>query len=322
MKHVIIFFYIISFLMGVSGITLAVLLAKRFEDELYKWLRAFVVTFFLYEVTNFIAIYSSFFDLHWETNIILAFFTDICSVALLYAWVGLIGKVARVEVKNRLFDKSLKLFSVMYVLIGLFTFLYGMDQNYNLTIWGKVLDISIDSILLSFAIWGSVFYLVKGLKVADQVTKKVLLVLSVALYLFILLFSYEELDLYFDFWDSYIDAYFFDPIVVIYLLLNVLFIIYVFKEDLLIKARKTDEAFGPEWTDKGRPSIEDIGAQYSLTDREKEVLLMVYEGHSNLKIADMLCISPFTVKRHLNNIFRKTAVKNRVELMHLVITAK
>lgn len=322
MEHVIIFFYIISFLIGVSGITLAVLLAKRYEDELYKWLRAFVVAFFLCEVTNFIASYSSFFDLHWEMNIILAFLSDICSMALLYAWVGLIGKVARVEGKNRLFDKILKLFSVIYVLIGLFAYFYGMDQDYNLTIWGKVLNISIDSILLSFAIWGSVFYLVKGLKVADQVTKKVLLVLSVAMYLFIFLFFYEELSLYFDFWDFSFEIYFFDPIVVLYLLLNLLLIIYVFKEDLLIKAMEPDEAFELELTDRGRLSIEDIGAQYSLTDREKEVLLMVYEGHSNLKIADMLCISPFTVKRHLNNIFRKTAVKNRVELMHLVITAK
>lgn len=323
LKHVIIFLYIISFLMGVSGITLAILLAKRYEGELYKWLRAFVLTFFLYEVTNFIVFYRTFFVMQWEMNVTIVFLSDICLVALLYTWVELVGKVASVEVKNRFFDNSRKFFSVMYVLVGLFTCLYGMEQDYNLTTWGKVSIISMDSIVSLFAIRGSASYLAKGLKVADQVTKRVLLTLVAAMYLFIFLFYNEDLylTLNLEFSDSF-DIYAIEPVAVLYLLLSVLFITYVFKEELLIKAKEPDKALGLEWTGGGQQTIADIGAQYCLTEREKEVLLMVYEGHSNLKIADLLCISPFTVKRHINNIFRKTAVKTRVELMHLVITAQ
>lgn len=34
-----------------------------------------------------------------------------------------------------------------------------------------------------------------------------------------------------------------------------------------------------------------------------------------MDIAAQLCIYEYTVKRHLNNIFRKTGVKNRYELI-------
>ena len=34
-----------------------------------------------------------------------------------------------------------------------------------------------------------------------------------------------------------------------------------------------------------------------------------------MDIAAQLCISEYTVKRHLNNIFRRTGVKNRYELI-------
>lgn len=323
LKHVINFLYIISFLIGVSGITLAILLAKRYESELYKWLLAFVLTFFLYEVTNFIVFYRAIFVMQWEINVTIVFLSDICLVALLYSWVELIGRVASVEVKNKLFDNSFKFFSIMYVLVGILTYLYGMEQDYNLTTWGKVSIISMDSIVSLFAIGGSSFYLAKGLKVADQVTKRVLLILVTAMYLFIFLFYNEDLYLIlnFVFFDSF-DIYAIEPVTVLYLLLSILFIIYVFNEELLIKAKEPDRALRLDWNGEGKLTIVAIGAQYGLTEREKEVLLMVYEGHSNLKIAELLCISPFTVKRHINNIFRKTAVKTRVELIHLLITAQ
>lgn len=48
--------------------------------------------------------------------------------------------------------------------------------------------------------------------------------------------------------------------------------------------------------------------------RESEVILLILRGDSNETIADELCISRATVKTHINNIFRKSQVKNRFEL--------
>jgi DNA-binding NarL/FixJ family response regulator len=53
------------------------------------------------------------------------------------------------------------------------------------------------------------------------------------------------------------------------------------------------------------------GAGVGLTARELEVLTLVAAGHTNREIAAALVISPHTVRRHLQNIFRKLGVSSR-----------
>jgi DNA-binding CsgD family transcriptional regulator len=49
-----------------------------------------------------------------------------------------------------------------------------------------------------------------------------------------------------------------------------------------------------------------------LTRREAEVLLWIARGQSNAEIAFSLHISPRTVKKHLEHVFRKLGVKTRL----------
>ena len=50
-----------------------------------------------------------------------------------------------------------------------------------------------------------------------------------------------------------------------------------------------------------------------LTKRQTEILSLIAVGASNDEVSDKLCISPYTVKTHLYNIFRKINVPNRVQ---------
>jgi LuxR family maltose regulon positive regulatory protein len=50
-----------------------------------------------------------------------------------------------------------------------------------------------------------------------------------------------------------------------------------------------------------------------LTEREREILRLVARGLSNGEIAKTLFITLGTVKKHLNNIFRKLEVKSRIQ---------
>lgn len=50
----------------------------------------------------------------------------------------------------------------------------------------------------------------------------------------------------------------------------------------------------------------------TLSEREFEVLALLVEGHSNPEIAQILYISPSTVKAHIRNIMNKLAVDDRV----------
>ncbi|MFC8449978.1 response regulator [Kitasatospora sp. NPDC057223] len=50
-----------------------------------------------------------------------------------------------------------------------------------------------------------------------------------------------------------------------------------------------------------------------LTAREAEVLALIAEGLSNTEIARRLYVGPATVKTHINNLFAKTAVRDRAQ---------
>ncbi|EPY5153641.1 helix-turn-helix transcriptional regulator [Klebsiella variicola] len=55
----------------------------------------------------------------------------------------------------------------------------------------------------------------------------------------------------------------------------------------------------------------------SLTEKEREIIAMLRSGASNKRIAIAMGISLSTVKTHMRNIFEKTEVTNRTELVSL-----
>jgi two-component system response regulator NreC len=61
------------------------------------------------------------------------------------------------------------------------------------------------------------------------------------------------------------------------------------------------------------------GAFDVLTEREREVLVLIAQGLSNQEIADKLVISIKTVNRHRENIMAKLKLHNRVELVRYAI---
>lgn len=56
---------------------------------------------------------------------------------------------------------------------------------------------------------------------------------------------------------------------------------------------------------------------YGISKREQEIISLVLEGCSNRDIEDRLFISLATVKDHIYKIYKKTGVKNRVQLVNL-----
>lgn len=59
-------------------------------------------------------------------------------------------------------------------------------------------------------------------------------------------------------------------------------------------------------------------AKRGLTMREQEVVLLIVSGRDDREIADALCISLSTLRKHIYNAYKKLDVNNRVQLCALV----
>ncbi|MBG0820298.1 response regulator transcription factor [Planomonospora sp. ID91781] len=55
------------------------------------------------------------------------------------------------------------------------------------------------------------------------------------------------------------------------------------------------------------------GALASLTDREREVLVLIAGGYANGEIAERLAVSPSTVKNHVTSLFAKIGARDRAQ---------
>ncbi|OOM81863.1 HTH-type transcriptional regulator MalT [Clostridium puniceum] len=62
-------------------------------------------------------------------------------------------------------------------------------------------------------------------------------------------------------------------------------------------------------------SIANLASQYSLTNREVEILQLIFQDMNNDEIADKLYISGYTLKKHIQNLYRKFNVSTKWNLL-------
>ena len=63
--------------------------------------------------------------------------------------------------------------------------------------------------------------------------------------------------------------------------------------------------------------VDDLNREFGVTKREAEVMTCIAYGMAVPEIAAKLIISERTVEKHLENIYRKVGVNNRMSLMKL-----
>lgn len=61
---------------------------------------------------------------------------------------------------------------------------------------------------------------------------------------------------------------------------------------------------------------------YDLSEREREVLILMVDGLNNREIADRLTISNSTVKNHVSNIFSKLGTTSRTQAVAMAVERK
>lgn len=134
-------------------------------------------------------------------------------------------------------------------------------------------------------------------------------ILLILYMLWILIFDYNSVN---GAGFNIIDKIVIDPLFIICSLLDAAILFFFFIKDPL-------DIFSKHSTQKKEELLDDFAERYKLTGREREVLEKACRGLNNPDIAESLFISEYTVKRHMNNIFQKTEVKNRYELISKVL---
>lgn len=70
---------------------------------------------------------------------------------------------------------------------------------------------------------------------------------------------------------------------------------------------------------KGSGLLSGTGKPSYISKRERDILQLLKEGHSNKEIASRLSLSEQTVKSHLSNIFKKFNVSSRSQLISALL---
>ncbi|MDB1797467.1 MULTISPECIES: helix-turn-helix transcriptional regulator [Eggerthellaceae] len=106
-----------------------------------------------------------------------------------------------------------------------------------------------------------------------------------------------------------------DPFLVFSLVAALVMIIASFAYFARISVRQSS---GVKSEDVADLLLTTVADRYHLTDRESEILMLLYRGNTYKKIGELMFISPNTVLSHTKSIYRKMEVHSKQELIDLV----
>lgn len=101
------------------------------------------------------------------------------------------------------------------------------------------------------------------------------------------------------------------PLKIIELIKNVV-------EDRLPLSPEIKDIMLKNYRNKVEPSKKSM-SEYNLTHRETEVLQYLVAGRTYQQIATALMVSPFTIRRHMENLYRKLAVNSKAEAVAIAL---
>lgn len=93
-----------------------------------------------------------------------------------------------------------------------------------------------------------------------------------------------------------------------------LFFVIIIPPLIAIKLHLSSNKSSTHKTDKSKFVMQNFCSEFSLNQRETEILTLILQNKTNKEIEDSLFISMQTVKNNISAIYRKTDVKNRQHL--------
>lgn len=249
---------------------------------------AFFFACFLFAIntmvfTDFINSLSIVFPYIWNSNFRILY--NIITIPVLFSFC-FFGISFLLSLFGKKINFKFKIFLVTYFIISeLLTWFTAYGGPYNL----------FPIIITTF--YMILYFVVNFKDIVDNTLKKALIVLVIisAIYAPTLLLYFSEKFVFLV--DYTINIYY-----LILSILSILFGVFFFQKKPFLQNGKLTEAFI---------------SNFNITTREIDIIELMITGHKSKAIAEILCISPRTVSTHISNIYSKTNVKSRVQLMNL-----
>lgn len=291
MQHLFFFYFVVTFSVGIISLGIAISAYAKTQEKLIKYFLNFYTAFTLVVGTNLLLAYFRINVENINLNLFQAIdYTEafIAKYLLMYMtplFIHYLVAVPKMKRKNRFFGiVALFSFSVHHY----FEFVTDSEK---IELIGDLID---RTVFFSIMIYALALGIKKYKTIKDEIgkstAKKMLILIAVLL-------PGLLHDVYLN---DYSNFRFFP---LLYGGFSIIFILHFTKKYLhLIPAA---------------PPCEFDFDKYGISDREKEIVLLILKGYSNQRIGKILFISLNTVKSHVRHIFEKFSVKSRFELISL-----
>lgn len=289
MKHLIFFFNFFILFSGFASVILLWIGHKSWDDRLIKNMRLYWSTFTLLFAKNFIDSYLLVTSIGKMINliIILSIIGLLLKLLIIYLSFDILI-LPLLEKREKLFRSKIFLTLVITLLLVIISILYRDQELYR--VLHIILDYFLTVTLLIESSICLIFYLRKKLRY-----RNIYFLCTASILIFSVL---GVLSLFHDHGFLRLNIFFEEYMI---------FPIYYFSWSLylIINFFSNNIDNSKNWQQR-----------YSITNREKEIVELLREGKNRSDIAEKLFISPRTVDNHIANIYRKCAVKNRMELVN------
>jgi DNA-binding CsgD family transcriptional regulator len=308
-QHLRLLIYLISFTCGISLISYVVHLYPKYPRVYLKKYLIHIITL------NILAILSMFFrylnlfassPMEPLTNIQISLYSIIFSFGIIVTFLNLVTfLLVLIELlkwgKNRIFLIFFLMGSIIVILLVIqgLSAVFMRDDVDTLMNYLIALDIAANAVILICALVILIFS-----NILRNHKRRTLIEGFLILYGFsygiMLTTALLKKSIYLVFYFSY---------GICFLILNLLPLIFIRRLLGRVEIQESSSISGKEY--------DQIYSNYGITNREKEIIQLIFSGKSNKEIGDILFISVKTVKYHVYNVYRKLKIKNRIELINL-----
>lgn len=300
MKHFIVIFHAISFLSGISAITLFTAAYIKYKKNLIKYYIFFIASMGMLLLEQTVSTYKIVNNLY--SNILNDFIMVLSYIScsyLIYVVPLFIYKLINIEQT----DRRKNLYSGL-ALIPLISLIDNYIFKSGVFVW-------IANMVLFTVIIACLILTIKNFKrITNDKIKSCIKILCIFSAIFVPYMYLDTKTEYISFLSENF-PYGLLSVPAFYFVWNGVSIYWV------IKYLK-EKVFASERQQNKRDYSKEFYDKYKITNREQEVIVLLIKGYSYKEISEQLVISLSTVKTHIRNIYQKTDVKNKIELVNMI----